>query len=190
MKFQPWIRKNWINIIFAVFIGLMLFYPPAKVWVLQRVMDTGLFNPGAEKNPTYKARPMQFESAAGDTLNTEQLKGKIIFINYWATWCPPCLAEMPSLQNLYNKYRNDPRYVFVMADADGNLQRSIPFLAKKNMDLPVYRPLGEPDPDLYKGTLPTTIVLDTAGRVLISHSGVGKYDTEKFYKMLDAHAGR
>lgn len=190
MKVQTWIRKNWFNLILAAFIGLMLFYPPAKVWVLQRVMDTGVFNAGAEESPTYTALPMKFQSASGDILSTEELRGKIVFINYWATWCPPCLAELPSIQTLYNKYRNDPAFVFIMADADGNLEKSIPFLKKRSLDLPVFKPVGEPDPTLYKGSLPTTIVLDKSGRVLISHSGVGRYDTKKIYQLLDEQAAR
>jgi thiol-disulfide isomerase/thioredoxin len=42
----------------------------------------------------------------GDTLNLDSLKGKIVVLDFWATWCEPCVAEMPSLKRFYNKYKN------------------------------------------------------------------------------------
>lgn len=185
MEARSWVKKNWINIALGGFIGVMLFYPPAKVWVLQRIMATGVFNASPNDGTTSIAAPMVFKNADGEIVSTENLKGKIVFINFWASWCPPCLAEMPSIQNLYNHYRNEPRIVFIMADADNKVNESIDFLRKRSIELPVYSMYSSIDPSLYKGTLPTTVILDKQGRVILNHSGIGRYDTDKIFELLE-----
>jgi thiol-disulfide isomerase/thioredoxin len=114
-------------------------------------MDTGLFNASANEDVTRKAEPMIFKNADGELLTTESLKGKIVFINFWASWCPPCLAEMPSIQKLFDHYRNDSRIVFIMADADNKVVESTSFLRKRSIELPVYSTHSDIDPSLYKG---------------------------------------
>ena len=163
----------------------MLFYPPAKVWVLQRIMDTGVFNASANEGVARKAEPMIFKNADGGLLTTESLKGKIVFINFWASWCPPCLAEMPSIQKLFDHYRTDSRIVFIMADADNKVVESTSFLRKRFIDLPVYSTHSNIDPSLFEGTLPTTVILDKQGMVILNHRGIGRYDTRNIYEILD-----
>jgi thiol-disulfide isomerase/thioredoxin len=180
-----WLKKNWLNSLFGILILLMLFYPPAKVWVLQRLMDTGIFNRSANEDASYEAQPMQFSSANGKLITTSALKGKVVFINIWATWCPPCLAELPSIQKLYDRYKADSNVVFVLADADNKVAASSAFLDKRSINLPVYGINSALDPNLYSGTLPTTIILDREGKLMLNHAGIGRYDTESIYRMID-----
>ena len=163
---------------------VMLFYTPAKVWMLQRIMDTGLFN-ASTTDKIRKAGPMTFKNAEGELISTERLHGKVVFINFSATWCPPCLAEMPSIQNLYTHYKNDNRIIFIMADADNKLAESTSFLRKRSIDLPVYTIYGTIDPALYQGTLPTTLIVNKEGKVILHHTGIGRYDTRSIYELLD-----
>jgi thiol-disulfide isomerase/thioredoxin len=189
MNATSFLRKQWLNIILAGFILLMLFYTPAKVFMLQRLMDTGLFNASANKE-LVKAAPMIFKTKDGELISTETLKGKIVFINFWATWCPPCLAEMSSIQNLYDRFRNDKRVVFIMADVDHKLIESTNFLSKRSIDLPVYEPHTLPGDALYNGTLPTTVIIDKQGMVLLHHSGLGRYDTPSIMNLLEDELNR
>ncbi len=46
-------------------------------------------------------------NSKGEKVNMEQFRGKVIFLNFWATWCPPCIAEMPGINNLYQEVKND-----------------------------------------------------------------------------------
>ena len=189
MNGKSWLQKNLVNILLAGFILLVLLYTPAKVWVLQRIMDTGLLNASVDK-PLVEARPMTFRNPDGELISTEKLKGKIVFINFWATWCPPCLAELPSIQNLYDRYKDDNRVVFIIADVDNKVAESISFLNKRSIQLPVYAPAGTMDPALYQGTLPTTLILDKEGKVLLKHSGIGRYDTPAIIELLDGELNR
>ena len=184
MNGKSWLRKHWLNILLTGFILLMLFYPPAKVFMLQRLMDTGVFNTSANTKRE-KTAPLVFKNIQGELISTESLKGKIVFINFWATWCPPCLAELPSIQNLHNRFKNDDRVVFMMVDVDHKINESTTFLLKRSFDLPVYSPGNIPDQAVYDGTLPTTLILNKEGKALLHHSGIGRYDTPSIIQLLE-----
>ena len=128
------------------------------------------------------------EELVGDALKgmrSEELRKPLHLINFWATWCPPCLAELPSIQNLHNRFKNDDRVVFMMVDVDHKINESTTFLLKRSFDLPVYSPGNIPDQAVYDGTLPTTLILDKEGKALLHHSGIGRYDTPSIIQLLE-----
>jgi thiol-disulfide isomerase/thioredoxin len=184
MNPKSFLRKQWLNVLLTGFVLMMLLYTPAKVFMLQRLMDTGLFNASADKK-LLKADPMIFKNREGELISTESLKGRTVFINFWASWCPPCLAEMPSIQKLYDRFKNDKRIVFIMADVDHKLNESTSFLSKRSIDLPVYEPHSLQGTALYDGTLPTTLIINKEGMVILHHSGIGRYDTPSIIKLLE-----
>ncbi len=106
-------------------------------------------------------------------------KGKVVFINFWASWCPPCLAEMPSINALYNKLKDNPRVLFICVDADSDFSTSIAFMEKHQYDLPVYNMLNAVPPSFFSGTLPTTIIINSNGNMVQKHEGIANYDTEE-----------
>ncbi len=62
--------------------------------------------------------PFNFEKMTGGKLSIEQFQDKVVFVNFWATWCPPCVEEMPSMQRLAHKMKHDPRFVMLAVSAD------------------------------------------------------------------------
>ncbi|MGZ8542216.1 MAG: TlpA family protein disulfide reductase, partial [Chitinophagaceae bacterium] len=73
----------------------------------------------------------------GEVTDFAQLKGKRVFVNLWATWCPPCRVEIPSIQKLYAKTDKD-KVVFVMLSLDNNFETAKQFAAKTKLDIPIY----------------------------------------------------
>ena len=73
----------------------------------------------------------------GNTIHFNQFKGKVVFINLWATWCGPCRAEMPDIQNLYDKI-DKTKIEFVMLDWFENQEKASKFISSKNYTFPVY----------------------------------------------------
>ncbi len=110
------IKRNWGNILFYVAILIFIFSPGAKAWLLQRVISTGLFNAEIKnEQPANIATPtFSFTDSNGIRVTSAELKGKVVLINFWASWCPPCRAEMPSLNKVYLTLRNDSRYCFLV----------------------------------------------------------------------------
>ena len=110
-----------------------------------------------------------------------QFKGNVVFINNWASWCPPCVAEMPSIQNLKNNLKNED-IVFIMVSYDDSPEKALRFIQKKNFDFEVYFP-GKKYP-FHTASIPATFILDKNGAVVASHSGMSKFDNPELIKKI------
>ena len=183
-----WLRKNIISALLVTVMVILLFVPNAKAYFLKGLLGTGLFNAGTTKqtkSPVPVAGILLID-ASGRPVNTADLRGKVIFINFWATWCPPCIAEMGSVQALYNTLKNDPRIVFILADADNNPQLATAFMQKHDYDLPVYQLTGQVPENLFSGTLPTTLIIDSKGNLAQQHEGIANYNTHAMRVFLQS----
>lgn len=187
---KPFIRKNFFTAVWILLLGSLLFYPPAKIFLLRLFINTGIFNAGTKKETNISqeglAPNFSFIDQKGIKQNTADLKGKVIFINFWATWCPPCVAEMGSVNALYDKLKDDPRFVFIIADTDNNFLQSISFMKKNKYDLPVYGLASSIPENLFTGTIPTTLIIDANGSIVQKHEGIANYDTEDMVKFLQS----
>ena len=191
MNFTPLfttVKKRGITILLTGFLVLMIVSPDAKAWLLQRLASVGLFNAsikkeGIENMPENIA--FSYTNPAGITASTTGLKGKVVLINFWASWCPPCRAEMPSLEALYKKLKDDRRIVFLFMNEDEDKTKAIEYLNKNNYIMPLYNRSGNVVNEIFGGTLPTTIILNKEGKVVFRHEGVADYNSSKFIKQLE-----
>jgi thiol-disulfide isomerase/thioredoxin len=194
-------KKNWFtfsNIGMAVailFVLTIIFKPGAKGWVIQKLMEVGLIQPPAipkdsvPETNTAVAVPggeqVTFADGKGKSISLAELKGKVIFINFWATWCPPCIAEMPSIQDLYTKYKDNEQVVFIMVDVDGKYKQASDFMKKKGYTLPVYLPESEVPKEYFAGSMPTTVILDKSGKLAFHHLGAADYSDPEITGFID-----
>ena len=115
----------------------------------------------------------------------DEFRGKVVFLNYWATWCPPCIAEMPNIQDLYMQYGEKEGMAFVMVSLDQDREKAREFIRRKGFTFPYYF-LGGPRPGrLQSDVIPTTYVIDRNGRIATSRQGMANYNTERFKAFLD-----
>jgi len=181
------IKKRWLSILFYTLIIIFIFSSSAKSWVLQQVVSTGLLKAeikdDSNKNLT-EAVPFSFTDSNGKTATTADLKGKVVFINFWASWCPPCRAEMPSLENLYRKFKDDNRIVFLFMNEDNDTGKAIAYLEKNDFSIPLFYSKENISNEIFSGTLPTTLVLDKDGKIVLKHQGMAQYDSESFANQL------
>lgn len=101
-------------------------------------------------------------------------RGKVIVLNFWATWCPPCVAEMPYFAAFYEKSdKSKVALISLSADGEDNIESAVrPFKKEHKLPFPVYV-LRERDPEAFKmalgtelsGALPATVIYDAAGKV-------------------------
>ena len=188
-------KKKWLrragNFLFFGLILLLLFNPSAKAWLLRQLMEVGLFKAEIKKeapltNMTAAATTFSFRNEKNAVVSTADLKGKIVFINFWATWCPPCIAEMPSLNDLYKQFRDDDQFVFLFINEDEDVANAKTFLQKEGYSLPLMTRAGSIPADIYSGTLPTTLVLNKEGKIVFRHEGLANYNSTKFINQLKA----
>jgi thiol-disulfide isomerase/thioredoxin len=183
----PIIKKRWGSTLFYGIIMLLIFSPVAKSWLLQQVVSTGLLKAEIKNNNAKDlphAATFSFINSNGKTATTADLRGKVVFINFWASWCPPCRAEMPSLENLYPKLNDNSNFVFLFINEDDDRSKGLKFLETNHFTIPFYQASGDVPAEIFSGSLPTTIVLDKKGKVVLKHSGMASYDTQDFITQL------
>jgi thiol-disulfide isomerase/thioredoxin len=191
MKWNKKLFSSMLNITLIVAVLIFLMVPTAKSWVMKQLINVGLFNARIKDQPSTQAAAVvpaafSFIDAEGRTINFRDVEGKIVFLNFWATWCPPCRAEMPSLQSLYNKLKDDPAIVFLFVSEDENFNDAVTYFNRNNFRLPLVRTSGPMSAGLYAGTLPTTIILNRDGQIVYRHEGMANYDTARFIEELTA----
>lgn len=122
----------------------------------------------------------------GKTVNFESLKGKVIFLNIWATWCPPCVAEMPNIHSLYKKVDAD-KIAFVMLSVDeGGMDKVKKFIDKKGFTFPVYMPASQFPQEFYSSAIPTTFIISPEGKIVAKQEGMAEYDTKEVRDFLES----
>ncbi len=128
---------------------------------------------------------MELIAADGSKIQLSSFKGKKVFVNLWATWCPPCVAEMPSIQELYTK-TNNSNTAFVMISFDKDFETAKNWLNQKGLVLPVYAANGEL-PDIFNVQgIPSTFIFDQDGQLVFKQTGADDYSKAKFVNMLSA----
>lgn len=127
----------------------------------------------------------------GKKLEISQLKGKVIFLNLWATWCGPCRVEMPSIQNLYNSIDQDKiAFVMLSLDQEELHPKIVQYIKDKEFTFPVYLP-ASPLPKLLRvNSIPTTFIISPDGKVKSKKMGAANYDTDEFRKFLSKMSGK
>lgn len=175
--------SNITTAIMTVFLVLMLVNPSVKAAVMQGLMKVGLFQPSIpkeEKIDAEMAPDMAFSGADGKTFTLSSLRGKVVFLNFWATWCPPCRAEMPSINALYERFKNDKNVIFLAVDTDGNYKKAKSFMNRKKFGLPVYIADTQIPGQLLGKAIPTTVIINKSGQIAFRQEGAADYGNEKF----------
>ncbi len=191
MNLQPIfskIKANWKSIIVYSFLLLVILNPAAKTWLLRQLVSIGLFNATIKKEGVAEMPAniaFLYKTPHGKIANISELKGKVVFINFWASWCPPCRAEMPSIAALYQKIKKDERFVFLLMNEDDDPQKATDYFEQNDFDLPIYKRTGEVPNAIFSGTLPTTIVINREGKIVLKKEGMGGYNSDSFIKELE-----
>lgn len=188
-RFWPFVRKNGSTILMVIVFVILIVSPDAKSFVIQQIMKTGFFNASIDKKDTdisnLTSTDFNFMNEQKIVQNTSSLRGKVVFINFWASWCPPCRAEFPSIETLYSKFKNNPDIFFLTINEDSDYTKAKTYLEKENFSVPFYITNGNVPVEIYSGALPTTIVLDKNGKIRFHTTGFANYASDKFIKQID-----
>ena len=185
------LKRNYSTIIIGAIALIILFVPEAKAMMHQGLMKIGLFQPKIEKTventqPKTEAN-YQFEmiDADGKITTMEDLKGKVVFLNFWATWCGPCIAEMPTIQKLYDKFKDDKDVVILTVEVENKKEKAKNFMTSKNLTLPIVFPNSTIPKEFFDYALPTTIILDKQGNIAHTTLGMADYSGQEVVDFLN-----
>ncbi|GAB3319150.1 TlpA disulfide reductase family protein [Hymenobacter humi] len=120
----------------------------------------------------------------GKAVNLSDLKGKVVFVNLWASWCPPCRAEMPGIEALYKKV-DKSKVAFLMLSLDDDAAKARKFVQAQGYTFPVYMRTGDLPAPFDSNAIPSTVILGPDGQVAARHEGMAEYDTPEFKASLE-----
>lgn len=120
----------------------------------------------------------------GKQVNLKDYQGKVIMLNFWATWCPPCRKEMPSMEVLYNKLKGrNFEMLAVNVQEDANTVKD--FIIKNKYTFPVLvDPKAEAAVKYQARSIPTTYIIDTKGKLAGGFIGAKEWDTDNVIRIL------
>ena len=189
MKKKKSVKREIIE--WAIFLGIIGFlfgtglHTPVFGFIQGLILKTGIMQPSLNESSADQADyNFTLIDEDGNQKPFTDFEDKVVFINFWATWCPPCVAEMPDINALYQEME-DKGIEFAMISFDDEFQKAKNFVEKKEFDFPIYQ-LASPLPKVYESNaIPTTYVLSPEGKIVVSKSGMAKYNTKKFKRFLE-----
>jgi len=174
----------------VVFVALiiLLIIPSTRVEVASLFIRLTSFAPSQldkdeQFNLTSSDKTWQLTTLDGKKISLgELLDDKPVFINFWATWCPPCVAEMPGIKELHEKYGDRVHFVLATTESPTTINT---FADKRQFQqLPFYRYRSVPAA-LQSETIPATFVIGKSGRVVISKKGAARWNSDRMNQILD-----
>lgn len=174
------------NVIWIVAILLILFTPVGfhvRVWV-NKVVATVISPSTVDEREQAVLENYHWEliDMEGHKMNLKSKEGQVVLINVWATWCPPCVAELPGFATLYADYKDKVVFAFVANDEKEKVKT---FLEKKGYDLPVYFQASATPKALASGSIPVTYIIDKKGDVVVDKTGAANWNSDKVRNLLD-----
>lgn len=133
-----------------------------------------------------EAKDFELKDIKGNKYKLSDLKGKVILLNFWATWCKICLKENPSLNRLYNKFRNKD-FIVIGISIDRSIHRVEDYLKENPLSFPI---LMDSKGDVFVKTytlrgVPATIVINREGAVVERVIGGQDFDSARYTELID-----
>lgn len=124
----------------------------------------------------------QLRSLDGDTCRLADFAGKVTVINYWASWCPPCVAEMGQFEQLYADYSDKVNFLFISNEKHSDI---VKFQKRKNLNLPIYQAVKYYPQQLSSNTLPVTFIISADGNIMMRKSGIAQWNGTRMRNILN-----
>ncbi|MEW6705970.1 MAG: TlpA disulfide reductase family protein [Pseudomonadota bacterium] len=121
--------------------------------------------------PTGPAPDFTLRTMDGPNLRLQEQRGRVVMVNFWATWCGPCRQEMPELNKLYEKYRSSG-FVLLGVNVDDDTRNAASVATKLGVKFPVLLDTDKAVSKRYDlATMPSTVLIDRDGKVRYVHRG-------------------
>ncbi len=189
---KKWKEKSLLSKISdIIFIGLLV----ALIFPQGRMAIGGFINQIKAKidNPDILENEIQLtdndfnwlmKNTNNETVNLEQSKGKVIFINLWATWCPPCIGEMPEIESLYQKFKDNDNVEFYLISNE-HIDKIENFRTKKSYTFPVYQSLQNTPGVFSSKSIPTTFLISKDKKIVIRKTGASNWGGKKMIEIIE-----
>ncbi|MCV6628389.1 MAG: TlpA family protein disulfide reductase [Flavobacteriaceae bacterium] len=176
-------KKTVLNILLILFI-LSFFVTPLGHYAKIGLNRLFAFSPDIEEVLAEDAidYDWRLKDPEWNIFNFEQSKGKVVFVNFWASWVLPCEAELYSIEKLYKKYGDQVDFYIITNEERGPVEA---FMKEKKFDFPVtYLIIGDKMP--FDATIvPSSYIIDKNGKVVVQQPKIADWNTSKVHQLLD-----
>lgn len=155
-----------------------------------RMISSGILKPGVAQPDDFERLELKADSAqafqlldeAGQVHALTDFKEEVVFFNKWATWCAPCVAEMPNIHNLYLEAGKEVRFLMVTWDTD--FEKAKQFKEKYGYTFPIYQVYGFLPENFKTPSIPATFIIPPGQGQMFRTLGMRDYDTLEFREFL------
>ena len=171
------------------------YYKDLSVMYLNEVIEAPKLEPPSAQDMKvttidFDSNVLQFSDLENNIFTLQNFKGKNLFINYWATWCNPCLAEMPYMAELYENYKDEEDIIFLYLSRE-KLEVIKNYIPKDEslQQLPIYKIITD-DEFFATSGIPTTFIINSDGEVTVKDLGSAFWNDESVFKFIDNLIGK
>ena len=171
------------------------YYKDLSVMYLNEVIEAPNLEPPSAQDMKvttidFDSNVLQFSDLENNIFSLQNFKGKNLFINYWATWCNPCLAEMPYMAKLYENYKDEEDIIFLYLSRE-KLEVIKNYIPKDEslQQLPIYKIITD-DEFFATSGIPTTFIVNSDGKVIVKDLGSAFWNDESVFKFIDNLIGK
>ena len=171
------------------------YYKDLSVMYLNEVIEAPKLEPPSAQDMKvttidFDSNVLQFSDLENNIFTLQNFKGKNLFINYWATWCNPCLAEMPYMAELYENYKDEEDIIFLYLSRE-KLEVIKNYIPKDEslQQLPIYKIITD-DEFFATSGIPTTFIVNSGGEVIVKDLGSAFWNDESVFKFIDNLIGK
>jgi len=137
-------------------------------------------------DPPFPAPAFELPGLEGEQLTLEDYKGKFVLLNFWATWCPPCLEEMPSMETIHQLYKDKDFTVVAISSDEGGKTDIDPFIEKLGVTFPILMDADKAVSSVYGAiNLPLSFILNPEGMVIAGSEGARDWSSEEAKSVLE-----
>ena len=119
----------------------------------------------------------------GKVVNLQSFRGKKLFVNLWASWCPPCKREIPSIEKLYQSVDTN-KTKFLLVSFDDKFEPAMKYISSKKITLPIYYPMENPPALFQVQGIPATFIFNENGELVKRVDGGENYDTKEYKNLF------
>ena len=171
------------------------YYKDLSVMYLNEVIEAPKLEPPSAQDMKvttidFDSNVLQFSDLENNIFTLQNFKGKNLFINYWATWCNPCLAEMPYMAELYENYKDEEDIIFLYLSRE-KLEVIKNYIPKDEslQQLPIYKIITD-DEFFATSGIPTTFIVNSDGEVIVKDLGSAFWNDESVFTFIDNLIGK
>jgi thiol-disulfide isomerase/thioredoxin len=185
-ELKMWWKKGWLkNVVFLAILGIV-FFTDAGQWLRVQVTGLTLRNPSngvevvsAESVYTF---PMELIAENGDEHMLSEFQGDYVFVNFWASWCVPCLAEMSSLETFTAEFP-EMTFLFITREAQNEFDQ---YMSETPYELDFYKQGSKTPSQLEHSAIPASFLLDKEGRIVYQHFGAADWGDDEVVSEIRA----